>query len=81
MATISDGTPVQYELKSGVNAIALGNFVVGQEYTIVVPWNTDFIAIGSADNKVGTKFIATDIGAGTGTASLGTNKSRFDIKQ
>ena len=74
VATISDGTPVQYELKSGVNAIAVGNFVVGQEYTIVSSGNTDFIAIGSADNKVGTKFIATDIGAGTGTASLGTNK-------
>ena len=74
IATISDGTPVQYELKSGVNAISAGNFVVGQEYTIVSPGNTDFIAIGSGDNKVGTKFIATDIGAGTGTASLGTNK-------
>ena len=37
VATISDGTPVQYELKSGVNAIVLGNFVVGQEYTIVSP--------------------------------------------
>tara|TARA_Y100001972_G_scaffold72206_1_gene87703 strand:+ start:2515 stop:5055 length:2541 start_codon:yes stop_codon:yes gene_type:complete len=74
VASISDGTPVQYELKSGVNEIIAGNFVIGQEYTIVSSGNTDFISIGSTDNKVGTKFIATDIGAGTGTASLGTNK-------
>ncbi len=80
IATISDGTPVTYELKSGVNAIAAGNFVIGQEYTIVTSGTTDFIAIGSTDNKVGTKFTATDIGAGTGTASLGTNKLPQGLK-
>lgn len=80
IATISDGTPVQYELKSGVNAVAAGNFVIGQEYTIVTSGTTDFISIGSADNKVGTQFTATDIGAGTGTASLGTNKLPQGLK-
>tara|TARA_B100000989_G_scaffold147781_1_gene110098 strand:- start:3761 stop:6313 length:2553 start_codon:yes stop_codon:yes gene_type:complete len=79
-ATIGGNTPVQYELKSGVNAVAAGNFVIGQEYTIVTAGTTDFIAIGSIDNKVGTKFIATDIGAGTGTASLGTNKLPQGLK-
>ena len=80
IATISDGTPVEYELKSGVNEIAAGNFVIGQEYTIVSAGNTDFIAIGSADNKVNTKFVATDVGSGTGTASLGTNKLPQGLK-
>ena len=80
VATISDGTPVQYELKSGVNAILAGNFVIGEVYTIVTAGNTDFIAIGSVDNKVGTKFTATDVGAGTGTASLGTNKLPQGLK-
>jgi len=74
IATISDGTPVQYELKSGVTTIPAGNFVIGEEYTIVTAGTTDFIAVGSFDNKVGTKFTATGIGSGTGTASLGTNK-------
>jgi len=80
IATISDGTPVQYELQGGVNAIAAGNFVAGETYTIVTPGTTDFIAIGSADNKTGTKFIATDVGSGTGTASLGTNKLPQGLK-
>jgi hypothetical protein len=74
IATISDGRPVQYELKSGLQAIVAGNFVVGQTYTIVSAGTTDFISIGSANNTVGTIFTATDIGSGTGTASLGTNK-------
>ena len=74
IATIADNTPVQYEFKSGVTEIPAGNFVIGEEYTITTSGTTNFILIGSADNKVGTKFVATDIGAGTGTASLGTNK-------
>jgi len=80
IATISDGTPVQYELKSGVTTIPAGNFVIGEEYTIVTAGTTDFIAIGSFDNKVGTKFTATGIGSGTGTASLGTNKLPQGLK-
>ena len=74
VATISDGRPVQYELKSGVQAITAGNFVVGETYTIKTAGTTDFIAIGSADNKVGTIFTATGTGSGSGTASLGSNK-------
>ena len=80
IATISDGTPVQYELKSGVTTIPAGNFVIGEEYTIVTAGTTDFIAVGSFDNKVGTKFTATGIGSGTGTASLGTNKLPQGLK-
>ena len=80
IATISDGTPVQYELKSGVTTIPAGNFVIGEEYTIVTAGTTDFILIGSFDNKVGTKFIATGTGAGSGTASLGTNKLPQGLK-
>jgi len=74
VATISDGRPVQYELKSGSTKVLAGNFVVGETYTIVSSGNTNFIAIGSADNTVGTKFTATGTGSGSGTASLGTNQ-------
>tara|TARA_B100001057_G_scaffold418098_1_gene437133 strand:+ start:512 stop:3094 length:2583 start_codon:yes stop_codon:yes gene_type:complete len=74
IADISDGRPVQYELKSGSTKVVAGNFVIGETYTIVTSGTTDFISIGSADNTVGTVFTATGTGAGTGTASLGTNK-------
>lgn len=74
MATISDGRPVQYELKSGSTKVLAGNFVVGETYTIVSAGSTDFISIGSADNTVGTIFTATGTGSGSGTASLGTNQ-------
>ena len=47
-----------------------GNFVPGQEYKIVFVGTTDFTAIGAASNTVGTTFIATGIGSGTGTASI-----------
>jgi len=74
VATISDGRPVQYKLQTGVSSILAGNFVIGETYKIVSSGNTDFISIGALNNKVGTEFIATGIGSGTGTASLGTNK-------
>ena len=51
-----------------------GNFVVGETYTIKTAGTTDFIAIGSADNKVGTTLTATGTGSGSGTASPGSNK-------
>ena len=51
--------------------ITAGSFISGDSYTIVTVGTTDFTAIGSADNNVGTTFTATDVGSGTGTASLG----------
>jgi hypothetical protein len=58
---VSAGTP-----------ITAGNFIVGQPYQILTVGTTDFTLIGSKDNTVGTKFIATGVGAGTGTAALNT---------
>jgi hypothetical protein len=63
---------------SGVASLYLGNtsikqagsFDKGNTYTIVSIGNTDFTAIGAASNTVGTVFIASDIGSGTGTASF-----------
>ena len=80
VASISDGRPVQYELKSGSTSVAAGNFVVGETYTIVSAGTTDFISIGSANNVVGTIFTATDTGRGSGTASLGTNQLPQGLK-
>lgn len=80
IASISDGRPVQYALKSGSTQVSAGNFVVGETYTIVTSGTTDFISIGSANNTPGTIFTATAKGSGTGVASLGTNKLPQGLK-
>lgn len=51
-----------------------GSLLIGQKYEIVSlnngegGANTDFTLVGSEDNNIGTKFIATGSGEGTGTA-------------
>jgi hypothetical protein len=39
-----------------------GNFIIGLRYIIVSPGTTNFVALGAANNLVGTIFIATGIG-------------------
>jgi len=50
--------------------ITAGSFVVGKMYKILVPGTTDFTLIGADNSDAGTKFIATGIGTGTGTANV-----------
>ena len=45
-----------------------GSFITGRKYQIKTVGNTDFTAIGSANNNVGTIFTATGAGSGTGDA-------------
>jgi hypothetical protein len=49
-----------------------GSFKIGKQYTIVTTGTvgnyTNFTAIGSANNLVGTQFFATGFGSGAGTA-------------
>ena len=45
-----------------------GTFVVGETYTITVVGNTIWTNIGSPNNLLGTTFVATGIGAGSGKA-------------
>ena len=47
--------------------IPAGSFVVGETYTILTVGTTDFPAAGATDNNIGTTFIATGLGFGTGT--------------
>jgi type IV pilus assembly protein PilY1 len=49
-----------------------GTFIIGATYKIVSTGSTSFTAIGAASNAVGTTFVATGIGSGSGTASAGT---------
>jgi len=48
--------------------INAGSFVVGKQYVISTVGDTNFTAIGAANNNVGTYFVATGVGSGTGTA-------------
>ena len=55
------------------NIFNAGSFIIGNTYKIVdrgsLATQTDFTLIGAVDNNIGTEFIATGIGAGSGKAS------------
>jgi hypothetical protein len=69
-----NNTKPRTNIRNG-NIIAAGSFVVGTIYIIKVAGNTDFTAIGSANNNVGTSFTASGVGSGTGTATMGNDNS------
>jgi len=50
--------------------VTAGSFVVGATYQIASVGTTTFTAIGAAANTIGTVFVATGVGSGTGTANL-----------
>lgn len=50
--------------------ISAGSFSIGSEYIITSTGDTDFVAIGAANNNPGTVFTATGAGTGTGLARL-----------
>lgn len=66
-----------FKMYGGTNAAAVTSpasttataFVVGRRYTITALGTTNFTLIGAAANTIGTSFVATGVGAGTGTAS------------
>ena len=49
--------------------VAAGNFVVGRSYRITTAGTTNFTVIGALANAVGTVFVATGVGTGTGDAT------------
>ena len=53
------------------NTVNAGSFISGNVHTILAPGSTNFTAIGAPSNAVGTVFVATGAGAGTGTAMTG----------
>lgn len=54
-------------LKRITTIVVAGAFVVGTTYKIVSVGTTDFTLVGATANVVGTTFVATGVGAGTGT--------------
>lgn len=65
------GTFVDLTALSGT--FTAGSFTIGTTYKIVTAGTTFFTAIGAANNSVGTTFVATGPGSGTGTASTGSS--------
>lgn len=52
----------------GVPTVEAGDFDIGRTYTITEVGDTNWTSIGAANNSVGTTFVATGIGSGTGRA-------------
>ena len=65
---IGTTTNAQWNTIAGTTNVAATALVAGRTYVIVSPGTTDFTLIGAANNTIGTLFIATGVGAGTGTA-------------
>jgi hypothetical protein len=63
----NDADSIMYE--QGYTVMA-GSFVVGKIYRILTVGTTNFTLIGAINNTIGTHFIATGVGSGTGTAEL-----------
>lgn len=63
----NDADSIMYEQGYTVTA---GSFVSGKIYRIATVGTTNFTLIGAVNNTVGTHFIATGAGTGTGTAEL-----------
>lgn len=54
---------------AGANGtVNAGSLTIGTKYQILSTGNTSFTAVGAASNSPGTSFVATGVGAGTGTA-------------
>ena len=58
----------QWNTIAGTTNVTAGSFVPGRTYVIVLPGTTDFTLIGAANSTIGTSFIATGVGSGSGTA-------------
>lgn len=61
-------------------ALTAGSFVIGVRYRIVTVGTTSFTAIGASANTVGTEFVATGVGSGTGTASPFTYTDAYILR-
>ena len=72
-----DFTSIQFRDRiSPTNPVTAGSFIIGNTYTIATVGNTTFTAIGAGNDNIGTSFVATGAGSGTGTANQTDNSIR-----
>jgi hypothetical protein len=91
MAVLQKGATSSTEHSYYINgttpsSVPAGNFITGVEYVIETLGNTDFTLIGADINIVGSTFIATGPGAGSGTATttvitVDTQNNTFHLAQ
>jgi hypothetical protein len=68
-STLPSGTWTSIAGGIRTDAITAGGFTIGKAYTITTAGNTNYTLIGARNNDIGTTFIATGGGSGTGTAT------------
>lgn len=56
---------------SAYTGVTAGSFVVGREYIILSAGTTNFTLVGAANSNPGTRFTASGVGTGSGTAYEG----------
>jgi hypothetical protein len=66
--TLGTTTNAQWNTIANTTNVGATSLVAGRTYVIVSPGITDFTLIGAANNNIGTSFIATGAGTGSGTA-------------
>jgi hypothetical protein len=69
VSTVSDPTTFNVTATTASIVVNAGFFVIGNTYIITTLGNTDFTDFGASVNQVGVSFVATNVGAGTGTGT------------
>ena len=72
-ATIGELADSAFALVTSNGTPAAAPFTVGRKYTITTIGTTDYTLIGAAANTIGSTFVATGVGSGTGTAAIWQN--------
>lgn len=68
-ATGGTGTNARFNVQATLEGPGIGiGFTIGKTYKIATPGTTDFVAIGAANNNIGTVFVATGTGITPGVA-------------
>jgi len=69
---LSQGDKIRFQAEPEFvdTPLPAGSFEVGKEYVITTSGTTDFTSIGAIDSLVGTIFVATGTGVGTGQARI-----------
>ena len=70
LAPVSQPESCYLSVPAGFNTYTAGSFTIGKTYTILSLGTTNWTAIGAAAALVGTTFVATGVGSGSGTAFL-----------
>lgn len=77
---LGDGAAAERWVLNNCFEVAAGAFSTGKTYVIKTVGTTDFTVIGASANTVGTLFVASGAGSGTGTAIDGIHPNEAAIE-